>query len=73
VPENLMVRPLNIRERKESLIILNSECTFPWMDGRESYFPLTRDESDSLNEFEIVKVFEILHNVDSKVLALRLR
>lgn len=72
--ENRMARPLNIRELKESLvIILNAERTFPWMDGRESYFPLARDESGSLHEFEIAKVFEIIHNVNGQVLALRLR
>lgn len=72
--ENKMARELNIREIKESLvIILNAERTFQWMEGKERYFPFTGSESAILDEVEIAKVFQVIQNVDDKVLAVRLK
>ena len=44
------------------------------MDGRkERYFPFTGSESAILDEVEIAKVFQVIQNVDDKVLAVRLK
>jgi hypothetical protein len=67
-------RDLNVRDVMDGLvIILNTERTFQWMDGKESYFPFTDEESIPIPVEEIAKVFQVIQNVDDKVLALRLK
>jgi hypothetical protein len=55
------------------VIILNAERTFQWMAGKERYFPFTDADSITLDEVEIAKVFQVIQNVDDKVLAVRLK
>ena len=67
-------RDLNVREVMDSLvIILNTERTFQWMDGKERYFPYTNEESIPIHVEQLAKVFQVIQNVDDKVFALRLK
>jgi hypothetical protein len=72
--EQRMRRTLIPQEVKNDLlIILNAERTFPWMNGQENYFPTRADTAASFDELQIAKVFQVIHNIDNKVFALRLK
>jgi hypothetical protein len=72
--EHRMQRALTPQEvKKKLLIILNAERTFPWMNGQENYFPARADTAASFDELQIAKSFQVIHNIDNKVLALRLK
>ncbi len=72
--EHRMQRALTPQEvKKNLLIILNAERTFPWMNGQESYFPERADTAASFDELQIAKVFQVIHNMNNKVLAVRLK
>ena len=72
--EHRMPRALIPQEVKNNLlIILNAERTFAWMNGQESYFPERADTAASFDELQIAKAFQVMHNIDNKVLALRLK
>jgi hypothetical protein len=65
---------LTVPEVKDKVvIILNTQRTFQWMDGKESYFPFTDDESITIHAEEIAKAFQVIQNVDDKLFALRLK
>ena len=72
--EHRMRRALSSQEVKQDLlIILNAERTFPWTNGQERYFPERADTAATFDELQIAKAFQVIHNIDNKVLALRLK
>lgn len=74
VAEQKLVNPFSVRMLQENLvIILNAGRTFPWADGRDTYFPTSERFDEDFIEFQIAKRFEIIENIDNTVLALRLK
>ena len=72
--ERKIAKPFGVRMLQENLVvILNAGRTFPWTDGRDSYFPTPDRFDDDFIEFQIAKCFEIMENIDNTVLALRLK
>ena len=74
VLEHRMRRVLSPQEVKQDLvIILNAERTFPWARGENSYFPERSASVASFEKLQIAKDFQVIHNIDNKILALRFK